>query len=76
MSERIESLKAQLESLTAEERADLASFLLRSLDEKQDADTQADWDAELARRMADIENGKVVGKPAAQVFAELREKRS
>jgi hypothetical protein len=33
-----------------------------------------DLDAGLPRRVADIESGRVVGKPAEQVFAELREK--
>ena len=33
-----------------------------------------DLDAILARRVADIESGQAAGKPADQVFAELREK--
>ena len=37
-----------------------------------DADVDAAWEAELARRVADIQSGKVVGIPAAQVFDELR----
>jgi hypothetical protein len=35
---------------------------------------EAAWDAELQRRAAEIEEAQVIGKPAAQVFAELREK--
>ena len=36
----------------------------------------AAWDAELARRAEEIKSGKAIGIPAAQVFAELREKYS
>jgi len=50
--------------------------LILSLEQEKDEDYEAAWDAELARRVADIESGRVIGKPAAQVFAELREKYS
>jgi putative addiction module component (TIGR02574 family) len=62
-----------LASLTIEERADLAYFLISSLDEAVESDADAAWDAELSQRTADIESGKAVGKPAAQVFSKLRE---
>ena len=50
------------------ERADLAARLLESLDPETDADVQAAWDAELGRRLADLESGRVqpVPWPAAQ----------
>ncbi len=35
---------------------------------------KAAWDAELARRAAEIEGGKVADKSAEEVFAELRKK--
>ncbi len=76
MTNTLERLKAELQTLSDQERAELAHFLLRSLDQQEDADAEAAWDAELTRRAADIEGGKVVGKPATQVFAELREKYS
>jgi putative addiction module component (TIGR02574 family) len=72
----LEQLKPILAALSASDRAELASFLIRSLDREEDAGAEAAWDAELARRLADMESGKVVGIPAAQVFAELREKYS
>ena len=74
MAGDVERLKLELQRLSDKERAELAHFLLRSLDEGEDTDAADAWDAELARRAAEIESGKVVGKPAAQVFAELREK--
>ena len=72
MTATMEQLKVQLERLPRQERAELAHFLLCSLEQEADADVDAAWEAELARRMADMQSGKVVGIPAAQVFDELR----
>jgi putative addiction module component (TIGR02574 family) len=72
MTEIMEQLKGQLERLPSQERAELAHFLLCSLEQEAEADVDAAWEAELARRVADIQSGKVVGIPAAQVFDELR----
>jgi putative addiction module component (TIGR02574 family) len=72
MTETMEQLKGRLERLPRQERAELAHFLLCSLEQEADADVDAAWEAELARRLADIQSGKVVGIPAAQVFDELR----
>jgi putative addiction module component (TIGR02574 family) len=79
MAAAMEELKAELAGLTEQERAELAHFLLNSLDgagagDDADADVEAAWDAELARRADEIQRGTAVGKPADQVFAELREK--
>ena len=59
-----ELLKRAL-SLTAEERAELAGFLLDSLDgppEDPEA-VEAAWNEEIARRIEDLDSGKV--KPVA-----------
>jgi putative addiction module component (TIGR02574 family) len=74
MSEVAEKMKSELGRLPARERAELAHFLIRSLDEEEDVDAEAAWDAELARRADEIKSGKAMGEPAAKVFAELREK--
>jgi len=76
MTETAEKLKEQLARLSLNERAELAHFLIDSLDEGADADVEAAWDAELARRMEEIRSGKAVGEPADKVFAELRKKYS
>jgi putative addiction module component (TIGR02574 family) len=76
MTEVTDELKTRLSQLSARERAELAHFLLRSLEEGADAGTESAWDAELARRMDEIETGKVFGEPAEKVFVELREKYS
>jgi putative addiction module component (TIGR02574 family) len=76
MTTAIDKLKSQLEALTNRERAEVAHYLISSLDQEQDEDAEEAWDAELNRRVAEIKSGKAVGKPAEQVFAELREKYS
>jgi putative addiction module component (TIGR02574 family) len=73
MAETLEHLKQELGTLTAQERAELAHFLISSLDEEADPEAEAAWEAELARRVSEIKSGKVSGKPAAQVFGELRQ---
>lgn len=76
MTEIAEKLKSQLSRLSLRERAELAYFLIHSLDEEVDADVEAAWDAELTQRMAEIKSGEAVGEPADKVFAELRDKYS
>jgi putative addiction module component (TIGR02574 family) len=76
MIEAAEKLKARLSQLSMQERAELAHFLIHSLDEGVDADAEAAWDVELVRRMEEIRSGKTVGEPADKVFAELRKKYS
>ncbi|MGH2583430.1 MAG: addiction module protein [Dehalococcoidia bacterium] len=76
MTEAAERMKAELSRLALQDRADLASFLIHSLDEDVDTDVESAWDAELARRLTDISSGAAVGTPAETVFAELRAKYS
>jgi putative addiction module component (TIGR02574 family) len=68
----IERLKSELTALTATERAELAQFLIHSLDSEVEDDAGAAWEAELARRAEEIKAGGVGGKPAERVFAEAR----
>ncbi len=78
MTEAAEKLKAELAALPPEDRAELAHFLMESLDEHEETDP--DWDAawaiELERRWKEIESGKEKGVPAEEVFRRLREKYS
>ena len=76
MTETAERLKPELARLSAQDRAALASFLIHSLGEEEDADAEAAWDVELARRVEEIKSGKAIGIPADKVFADLREKYS
>jgi len=76
MAIAMEKLKEELAGLTEHERAELAHFLLNSLDPAVDPDVEAAWDAELDRREDEIRRGTADGRPAEQVLAELRERYS
>ena len=72
MTELAERMKHELSRLAPHERAELAQFLIHSLDSEVDADAEAAWDAELARRLDEIKCGKAVGEPAESALANLR----
>jgi putative addiction module component (TIGR02574 family) len=74
MSETVAHILAHLDQLSQQERADLAYAFLCSLEPEEEGVTEA-WNAELSRRVAEIRSGQAVGRPAEQLFAELRGKR-
>lgn len=81
MTETAEKLKLELSQLSAQERAEIAHFLILSLDgdvdnESIDNDVETAWDTELTKRLEDIHSGTAIGEPSNQVFSELREKYS
>lgn len=77
MTNSVEKLKLELSQLSLEVRAELAHFLIASLeDEERDPDYDAAWAAEIQRRIDDMESGRVQGIPAEEVFAKLRAKYS
>ena len=55
--------------MPVERRARLAHALIQSLDTASDVDAEQQWNAEIARRVADIREGRVQGVPASKVFA-------
>ncbi len=71
MSETVTRILAQLDHLSQQERAELAHAVLRSL-EPEDADAEAAWEEELARRVARLQSGQAIEIPAEQVFANWR----
>lgn len=76
MTETAEQLKLELAQLSVTDRAELAYFLIHSLDEEVEQDVEIAWDQELTRRMQEIDAGTASGQPASQVFTTLREKYS
>ncbi len=76
MSVTAEKLRTELANLNDADRAELAHFLISSLDPGSDADAEEAWDAELARRAEEIQSGRATGEPADKVFSELRQKYS
>ena len=67
--EATELLKKAL-SLPVAERADLAGSLIESLDNSEDDSIAAAWDEEIARRMAELDSGRV--KPVSLEEARRR----
>ncbi len=74
MTEAAQRLKPTLAQLSEKDRAELAHFLISTLDDEVDDDAEAAWDAELQQCAEEIASGKEIGVPAEQVFAQLREK--
>ncbi len=54
-------------SLPPEARAALAASLIESLDETVDPDAEAEWAKEIARRVKDLDEGRVQTVPWAEV---------
>ena len=76
MSAKLAELQAQAKQLGSEERAQLASFLLETLEPTDSGDVSQAWEAEIKARWAEIERGDVALIPATKVFADIRRKLS
>lgn len=73
MTGAVEQLIFQASNLSAPERAELAYFLLSSLEPEEEGAQDA-WQAEISRRVAEIRGGSAAGRPVEEVLAELRER--
>ena len=71
-----EQLKRELSRLDTDVRADLAKFLIDSLDPQRDPNAAEAWEAELQRRLDLIRSGDAIGEPAEVVMERLRKKHS
>ena len=69
MSMTVEQLKAEAMKFSPEERADLADWLWISATPREEV--EAAWDAEIARRVAEMDAGKTKFIPAEKVLAEI-----
>ncbi len=74
MTETVEKLKLELSHFSVQKRAEIASFLIHSLDENAAQDIESAWDVELVQRTQEINSGHTSGEPSDQVFADLRRK--
>lgn len=71
MSASLASLEAEALTLSPEDRALLADHLLASLAEERDVDDA--WAAEVKRRIAEIEAGRMPLVPVEQAIARARQ---
>jgi len=74
VTEAAEELKVKALELSDKDRAELAHLLLVSLDEDVEEGVEAAWDAELDRRVREIDSGQATGRDAFEVLAEMRNK--
>jgi putative addiction module component (TIGR02574 family) len=70
MGTSVEELVKRARALSPQDRARIAEELLASLDEAPDADAEAAWEQEIARRVEEIKTGRAKLIPAEEVFAE------
>lgn len=71
MSALLKQLEEQASTLSTEERAKLAEFMLESLSPLT-SEIEAAWDEEIERRVAAFDRGEVTTSAAEDVFAEAR----
>lgn len=72
MSTPVQIVEAEAMKLAPNERADLADKLWLSVNTKEEVD--AAWEAEIMRRIQQIDAGEVECQPWETVMAELRAK--
>ena len=76
MTKTAENLKIELAQLPVQDRAELACFLIHSLDEGVDDNIFNAWDKELTQRLAEIYAGTANSESSEKVLLALREKYS
>ena len=74
MPSTAEQFKVELRKLPVKERAELAHFLIESLDNEEGEAWEAAWRAELNRRIESVKNGTTVLEPGDELLARWREK--
>ena len=72
MSSLLDELSKKAQTLTVEERAQLAQQLLESVERDSDPEVQAAWESEIASRIVKYERGEATLIPAEDVFAAAR----
>ena len=76
MTVAAEKLRKELVALDPDDRAQIAHFLIETLETGADANAEQKWDEELERRAEEIEGGRAAGESADKVFSELHAKYS
>jgi putative addiction module component (TIGR02574 family) len=74
---KLEQIQQLALELSQKERGELASWLLRQLDDEvadNPEEVEEAWNKEIARRVKEIENGTAKTIPGEQVMKEIRER--
>ena len=73
MPTTIEQITTDALTLSEPARAQLAHALLRSLDAPaEEQGVESAWEVEVARRMERLRQGTATGRPAEEVFRDIR----
>jgi putative addiction module component (TIGR02574 family) len=73
MAASVEQVTHEALTLSEQERAQLAHTLLRSLDPAEDiTEVEAAWEQEIALRVERVQQGTAKGRPAEDVFRDVR----
>jgi putative addiction module component (TIGR02574 family) len=73
MSPEVSELLKQALALPSEARAALAGSLLESLDGTADSDVEQAWSLEIARRIEELDSGKLKPIPWAEARRQISE---
>lgn len=73
MRPETEKLLAEALQLPPQARAALAGQLIESLDKEVDEDAEAAWSAEIARRVKELETGRVKAVPWSEARRQILE---
>lgn len=76
MTRKLKDLFQKAAQLPERDRATLAGLLIESLDPAPEADLEAVWSAEIARRLAEVDSGAVDTIPWEEVRKELFSRRN
>ena len=76
MNLNVEYMTSEALSLPIKDRARLAHVLIKSLDQATEGrdDIESAWNAEIARRVSEIESGQAKGRSAEHVIGDIRAK--
>ena len=71
MTAEVSELLKKALALPPEARAALAGSLIESLDDKVDASAEEEWSREIARRIEELDSGKVKPVPWAEARRQI-----
>jgi len=72
----IQEVRSEVMALSASERASLAHDLILSLDDPSDLELSPTQEREIQRRVQMVREGTASGRPAEDVFADIKAKYS
>ena len=74
MSTTVQTVRDEAMSLSLSERASLVHDLILSLDDPSDFDLGPEQETEIVRRVQMVREGTAKGRPAADVFRDIKAK--